>query len=496
VNGKAGFGRTYGATIEAAVEAAARGSVIADSGFRDDQDAVGAAVAFERLRRVVARHVRLLVGPGWASERGGRDWAAQAFAGALESAASPVGSGSARRPVGSHLAEQAWREAADALGLAHDMLASHLDPDQAPITPDGELMLQPDPAWQAVARLADLALTLDRQGDCLARRLAGGVRSHALSAQAALHLTRLGASHVRDAAGKVVDLARTQRGWPALDEVGLAPIQSSAALPDDPFGQAVALVDALRRFAYDRARHGGTLGADGLRSYPALGVDITRHAVVILRSRYDEAPATLGARLGCDVRPALQRTIDALLAVGKRWSFVYKVWGDIVSVQSAPSRLHLDVLHIRGALATARASVSPEAGIGGQPEAAEAVRDVDVIDVANRLVRHLAPLGRRQLDMVRRAQATDQLLIPIRRLPDAEDVGAGWHGRYSPLPGEAFTRIVRSYTIAANASSQAAAAFDIAASVLRVSAHLAGQAAPSVPDARGGLPPRTPDLSL
>src|SRR6266540_4672558 len=115
-----GFGRTYGATVEAAIEAAARGSVLGQVSFDDNQDAVGAVVAFEHLRRVLARHVRLLVGPAWPDEPGGHDLIAEELANALDAGVRPVVPGPAQEFAGRHPAEQAWRASADALGLARD----------------------------------------------------------------------------------------------------------------------------------------------------------------------------------------------------------------------------------------------------------------------------------------------------------------------------------------------------------------------------------------
>lgn len=240
MNGRAGFGRTYGATLEAAIEAAARGGVLGQVGFDRNEDAVGAVVAFERLRRVLARHVRLLVGPAWPNQPGRRDLVAEELASALEAAVRPVVSGLAQAFAGRHPAEQVWRTSADALGLAHDILASHLDPDRAALTPDGELALRPEAAWPAVVRLADLALTLDRQRDCLVRRLADAGRTRTLSGLPSVHMARLGTARVQRTAAKVIETASGRPGSLALDEIAPAPVKSAILLPEDPVDRALA----------------------------------------------------------------------------------------------------------------------------------------------------------------------------------------------------------------------------------------------------------------
>jgi hypothetical protein len=308
-----GYGQTYGEALNAVTAAVVQaGQVAVETPFRNRAEAVASAVAFERLQRVLARHVRFIVGPRTRRKRIPREWAARQLADALEAATRPVDL--TDQPVATHPAARAWITSADALGLANDILASHLDPDRVPLTPDGDLLLNADAAWRTVLRLAELTMTVDTHREILLHRLDDALPSPGSPDQVALDRTRLssaaGAPYV---AAMALDAARVLPGWPALDRVRLAPVSAVAPLPDDPIDRAVRLVDSLRRFIYDQARTGAGIGADGLRSYAAMGVDISTHTGVILRAARERAPVLFGQQIGSDIiRNALDRATGAL----------------------------------------------------------------------------------------------------------------------------------------------------------------------------------------
>jgi len=157
---------TYGEVVDEAERAVVRSAAGSGGPFTSDEDALAAAGAFSRLRRVLARHVRLLVGPARPTELHGVAWVREEFAATLQ-----AGTETPRRdPAGSQPTARAWTEAADLLGVAHDMLASHLDADRRPLTAEGELLLDPDVVWPAATRMAAVTLALEIERGVVARQ--------------------------------------------------------------------------------------------------------------------------------------------------------------------------------------------------------------------------------------------------------------------------------------------------------------------------------------
>jgi hypothetical protein len=487
-----GYGRTYGEALDAVAAAVVQaGQVAVETPFRDRAEAAAAAVAFERLQRVLARHVRFLVGPTPRRTRNPRTWAARQLADTLEAATRPVRL-MADRSVGTHPAARAWTTSADALALANDILASHLDPDRVPLTPDGDLLLNADAAWRAVLRLAELTMTVDTHREILLHRLDDTLPAPGTREQVAMHRARLSsAAGAPYAAAMALDAARVLPGWPELDRVSLAPVSGVTRLPDDPVDRAVQLVDSLRRFVYDQARTGAGIGADGLRSYAALGVDITIHTGVILRATRERAPDLFGRQVGSDIiSSALDRAVRASSEMGRQWAQVYRRWDDCTSLDPTPLAVPSHVRSARQALS----AVTRDGG-GWKPSPQllpDADAAVHLLAATNQLVGPLGPLANRQLAIVQHAKAARRLLAPNERLPEHARGTGPWHQHFTPLPGFAYGAVVSAYRQAGTASSEAASTLDHTVGAIttfaRVSHALAAAHRPA--------PPSGPELGL
>jgi hypothetical protein len=444
------YGRAYGDWLEAAMASAARGSAISCVGFETAEAAVSTAAAFERMHHVLARHLRFVAGPNRTDHKHPTDVAAQELAAMVEAVAGRYGKD---RTTPAHPAARAWNIAADALGAAHDILATHVDPDSRPLTLEGELVLHPEVRWHGVVCLAELAQLLDQQRTPLLRQLATVGALPGRSGMLALHRARLEHDSIEKVACAVLDTARDHPGRPGLDRVDLAPLTVARDLPDDPLERTLALTDSLRRFAYEQASDGGGLGTDGLRSYAALAVDITGHAITVLRAADARVVDLFGHHVGTLARPGLTRGIAALRQAGRHWTSVYRRWDDITSLEPTPRLLHRHVALTRLALsAITRDDHQPKHPADLLADTTTATR---CIDATGHLIGRLAPLAQHQLATAQRMQAAGHLLALV--VSDEETPTGARHASHAPLTYWPFERIRSAYLKATTACTRATA---------------------------------------
>jgi hypothetical protein len=455
--------RTYGEVVDDAERAVVRSASGGNVPFNSDHDALAAAGAYARLRRVLARHVRLFVGQTRAKAH---------HSIALELAAS-LEAGSAHRQAarleGRHPTAQAWSEAADLLGLAHDMLASHLDADRRPLTSEGELLLDPKAALPALGRTASVALAVEMGRGVVARAIENADPSQVSSAAAAACRAALADTGALRAASAMLDLAYQRSRPPGVEAIGLAPLAQPVATPDgtpapaDPLDRALHIVGGLRRYAYQQIRAGSALGPDGLRSYAALGADITGHAAIIVQATAQRAASLLGSA-DREQLSDLGVAHQALRAAGEGWSRVYRGWSDVVGVQPAPGLLHHQVRLARQSLHEAtRHGAGWKTSQAMIPDPATALR---YAVVARDLVAHLHPLAQHEHRIAERAQICEHLLV--RTADTANEPHRPWRRQpaYAPLPYSSFNRIADAYQQAAQHSLTAATLLDTATAAL------------------------------
>ena len=443
-------GSAYGDWLEAATASAARAASISSVPFGSGEAACAAVTAFERLHHVLARHLRFVAGPRTGRLHTLADRATEEFATAVEAAAARYVK---VRAVTTHPAGKAWDASADALGMAHDILATHLGPDRRPLTWEGELVLNTKTRWHLVVRLAELAQVLDQQRAPLLCQLAASAEL-ARSPVLELHRIRLQHPGIELAAAAVLDTAHDHSGRPGLERVDPAPLTSLRDLPGDPLERALALTDSLRRFAYEQACDGaGGLGTDGLRSYAAHAVDVAGHAAAILRAADARAIDLFGRHAGTLARRSIERVANDLRAAGRQWKLVYRRWDDIASLHPTPRLLHHHVALTRQALSAAtRDGAHPKQPVDLLPDAATAARH---IDATSRLIAHLAPLARYQLATAQRMQTAADLLASVDTVAPGGRAANGIS--YAPLTYWPFERISTAYTTAANVGARAVA---------------------------------------
>jgi hypothetical protein len=444
------YGRAYGDALGAALEAVGRATPICAVPFPSPEEAVATAAAFQRLERILGRHLRFLVGPRESIPVEPIDVAAMELAAAMEDNAAGAGMG-----IGAvtHPAGLAWVAAAESLGTAHDILASHLDIDRKPLTPDGELVLQLAERRQIVNRLADLTLTLEKQRVGLRRQLAAAGSLSSRAAPLVLREVQLDHPSPSQAAARLLDLSKGEIRSSLLDRVDLAPPTRIADLPNDPLDRAVLLVGSLRRYAYDIMRQGHGLGADGMCSYAALGVDVVGHTVAVMKAAHARAIVLLGDDVGTLAQPVLAQGITSMHLLGRRWRSVYRQWAQISSLQATPTLVRHHVLLVREALAAvSRNGYRDKRAVDLLPDAARLSR---AIEATARLVSYLGPLAQHQLATTQHMQASADLFSPSAAAAPPRAGPERRGPQHIQLPPMAFRGLCDAYEDAAQAGVRA-----------------------------------------
>lgn len=399
------YGQAYGVALATAVEAVGQATSICTVPFATAGDGIASAAAYQRLEHVLSRHIRLLVGPRETVPRNRLGTAAMELAAVMESNARQN-----RAAVGmaSHPAGRAWESAAQHLATAHDILASHLDIDRNPLTPEGELILHSPDRWPVVARLADVTLTLEKQRRGLARQLSNVSTLH-FSSTVSLRDVRLDHPNATQAAARTLDLSKREpTSSSLLDRIDPAPPVTIRQLPADPLDRAVVLVDSLRRYAYDLMREGAGVGADAMSSYAALAVDIAGNALAIVNAAHSRAETLLGEPLGALAQPVLAQGTTAMQLVGRRWRSVYRHWGQAMTLYATPSLVRHRVLLVREALAgVSRDGYAEKAAADLLPDSG---RFDKVIGTVVRLISHLGPLAQHQCATASHMQAAGGII--------------------------------------------------------------------------------------
>lgn len=313
--------------------------------FTSADAAAGAVTGYERFLAVCGRHLRLLAAPGLTDLTGHR--------GPLPPLAELIARMTALDLIRG--GDSAWSRAADALALAHDLLATHLGPAGEQRTPDADILGDPRLRQAATARLLAAVTPAVRQCGPL---LASAARAPADSPGTVMTPveTKSTSAHLRQATQAIDQLITTLptgttsktigTGRGASDDEALAPLDALApALPrttvsaggprSQSFDDAVAALRVLRLLSYRQTTGHENTSPASLHDLTRLAITTTHHAEAWLPT-----PATPLARV--QRAAALDRLQEATRAWQKAAS---RLSPNIQGLTKAP-RVYADAIHV------------------------------------------------------------------------------------------------------------------------------------------------------
>ncbi len=321
---------TYGALLASAADAVARAQTHGLGPFEDAQEAADAVTDYERFLAIGGRHLQLLLSP--ARSVATRSRATQ------RQLASALAALTMERRGGNE-----WASAGDTLGLAHDLLSTHVGPRGELRTPDAVVLTTPEVQVAAAARvlaLVDEPLTLSR--DLL--RTAGAVQPRTDPP-----LTRATRTHLRQATSRLTKLASGPTPVAAgsgllglLDALPPAHTKIGDGTPPDAIASAGAALRVLRQLSVRQSHGDERANAHSLQELCVLAVTTCTAAEGLLP--YGATP------LGRVDRAA---TIDRLRRAGSLWSELQvSLYPRIQGLSKAPGIYHHAIQLVAHATAT------------------------------------------------------------------------------------------------------------------------------------------------
>lgn len=295
---------TYRELMDDAAGALTGVHTLSSVGFRDPADAVDTAAAWRRLVATGIRHAVLLAP---------HDDLVAALP-RLRPARRPV------RPGGNgplHPAGQALLRSGELLGLAHDVLASHLGPERQHRTPDAALIESSGPYSPALRALSSMVLTAAVSHQALARRSLELAPAPSRVPAPVTRILREGVA-VLGPAARLHDRARA--GEQVDDRLGRLAAATALTAPDTRAGPAGQLAGALSRLRVAAHRQGhGELpaGAATMRALTAVATTLVRRDLDGARF----ARLTPGQR-------------SALAVAGRSWSQLHEAWGEVATLDT------------------------------------------------------------------------------------------------------------------------------------------------------------------
>jgi hypothetical protein len=258
----------YGELMDRATVAVEHAMSLGDLDFPDVHTAHHEVLGYQHFLRVSGRHLALLAGFATPSKH-------------LRELSARLAALPAERP-----AEQPdlgrWNKAAVAVGIAHDLLASHVAPRNVGLTPDATDLLAHQTAGAGVSAMLTLLLEGgSRSWDLFHRAVHAQAQERDTELISRSQLVRLRhANRAIELFGKATlwDLGSSPRGADALanlDHLEPATPRVSAATRSHQFETSLAALQALRQISFRQGRGEDHTSATSLNDLARLAAQVT-----------------------------------------------------------------------------------------------------------------------------------------------------------------------------------------------------------------------------
>jgi hypothetical protein len=229
-----------------------------------------------------------------------------------------------------HPAGQAIERSRHLVGVAHDLLATHLGPNRQHRTPDAALIDAIGPTSSALRTVASLLVTAGVAHQALARRAMDLFPITGRSRPPVVRVLQEGAA-VLEPAALLMDRLYTQGADPGEELGRLTPATplrfSGTDDPPAPVDHLAQVLSRLRVAAYRQGRGELPAGGATMRAFTAL-------AAILIRRDLEATGAT---RRGRDDTAALR-------AAGRSWTQLHAAWGEVRTLQCGARAVGYDAV--------------------------------------------------------------------------------------------------------------------------------------------------------